>query len=72
MSKSDDKAEDDEVELTVSEAIVREKVEGFGKVGLLWIYFLFNFIFLFNFWGYVFGSGFVIILKISIHIIFSF
>ena len=72
MSKSDDKAEDDEVELKVSEAIVRERAEGFGKVGLLWIYFLFNFIFLFNFWGYVFGSGFVIMLKISIHIIFSF
>ena len=36
MSESDDKAEDDEVELKVSEAIVRERVEGFGKVGLLW------------------------------------
>lgn len=36
MSESDDKAEDEEVELKVSEAIVRERVEGFGKVGLLW------------------------------------
>ena len=36
MSESNDKAEDDEVELKVSEAIVRERVEGFGKVGLLW------------------------------------
>nr|POE80472.1 isoform cytoplasmic+nuclear of cca trna nucleotidyltransferase, mitochondrial [Quercus suber] len=31
VSESDDKAEDDEVELKVSEAIVRERVEGFGK-----------------------------------------
>ena len=36
MSESDDKAEDDQVELKVSEAIVRERVEGFGKVGPLW------------------------------------
>lgn len=35
MSESDDEAEDEEVELKVSEAIVRERVEGFGKVGLL-------------------------------------
>ena len=36
MSESDDKAEDDKVELKVFEAIVRERVEGFGKVGPLW------------------------------------
>lgn len=36
VSESDDEAEDDKVELKVSEAIVRERVEGFGKVGLLW------------------------------------
>ena len=36
MSESDDETEGDEVELKVSEAIVRERVEGFGEVGLLW------------------------------------
>lgn len=36
MSESDDEAEDEEVELKVSEAIVWERVEGFGKVGRLW------------------------------------
>ena len=51
MSESDDKVEDDEVELKVSEAIVRERVEGFGKVGLLWRFeAVSSFFFFFNFW----------------------
>ena len=58
MSESDDKAEDDEVELKVSEAIVRERLEGFGKVGQLWRFevvsrFFFIIIFLIIF-GFVF------------------
>ena len=64
MSESDDKAEDDEVELKVSEAIVRERLEGFGKVGQLWRFevvsrFFFYYYFFNNFWVCVLESGFV-------------
>ena len=64
MSESNDKAKDDEVELKVSEAIVRERVEGFGKVGLLWRFeAVFGFFFFFfNFWVCVLGSGIVFLL----------
>ena len=62
MSESDDKAEDDKVELKVFEAIVRERVEGFGKVGPLWRFEAVSRFFFFNFWVCVLGYGIMFLL----------